>query len=114
MAVWRSRVAEWSEEQNSVFMYVRETVEPYFSDVLAYRSLGQRFAPFPDGESPPPVLPSEFDADAVRIVAESASFENVTYQRAQGLWYAMRDGETLRARLRDIQSLLEDNLNSKE
>lgn len=112
LAAWPSHVAEWSEEQVAVFSYVREEIQPYFSEVLSVRGLGQYFAPFPDGESPAPVLSSSFDADAVRVLAESVSFENLMYQRAQGLWYAMRDGETLRARLEEIQSLLQENLDN--
>lgn len=114
LAAWPSHVAEWSEEKDAVFMYLREHVQPYFSDVLAVRGLRQHFAPFPDGESPPPVIPTEFDADAIRAIAETVSFENLIFQKAQGLWYAMRDGETLRARLREIRSLLEENLQNNQ
>lgn len=114
LAAWPSHVAEWSEEKDAVFRYVRENLQPYFSDLIPVRGLGQQFAPFPEGESPPPVLPAEFDAGAMRAIAETVSFENLIYQKAQGLWYAMRDGETLRARLRDIQALLSEQLDNNQ
>ena len=110
LAAWPSYVKEWSEEQDMVFKFVRNELVPYLSDSVRIRNIANSFAPFPDGESPPLVPAGSYDAASVVDVSTSVEFENLVYQRAQGLWYAMRDGETLLAQATAIAELIRENL----
>jgi hypothetical protein len=110
LAAWPSYVREWSEEQDMVFSFVRTELVPYLSDSVRIRNIASSFAPFPDGESPPLVPAGANDAASVIDVSTSVEFDNLVYQRAQGLWYAMRDGETLLAQTTAIAELIRQNL----
>ena len=48
--------------------------------------------------------------EALRAVVDSIEFDNLLNQRATSTWYAMRDGETLRAQLAIIVDLIRTNL----
>jgi len=110
LAAWPSLVREWSEEQDADFSYVHTEVRPFLSDSVRIRNIVGSFAPFPDGESPPPVPTSETDAASIINISTSVEFDNLVYQRAQGLWYAMRDGETLLAQATAVAELIRQNL----
>ena len=110
LAAWPSYVKEWSEEQDMVFSFVGAELVPYLSHSVRIRNIKSSFAPFPDGESPPLVPTGAIDAATVIDVSTSIEFENLVFQRAQGLWYAMRDGETLLAQTTAIAELIRQNL----
>ncbi len=110
LAAWPSYVKEWSEEQEAVFSYVYTTLVPYLSDSVRIQNIARSFLPFPDGESPPPVPAATGDISSMIDLSTSVKFENHIYQRAQSLWYAMRDGETLLAQTTIITELLRQNL----
>ena len=110
LAAWPSYVKEWSEEQDMVFSFVRTELAPYLSNSVRIRNIASSFAPFPDGESPPLVPAGTTDAAALIDISTTVEFDNLVYQRAQGLWYAMRDGETLLAQTTAITELIRKNL----
>jgi len=110
LAAWPSFVREWSEEQNMVFSFVRTKLVPYLSNTVRIRNVSRDFVPFPDGESPPLAPAGANDVTAMMDVSTSVEFDNLVYQRAQGLWYAMRDGETLLAQATAIEELIRQNL----
>jgi hypothetical protein len=110
LAAWPSYVKEWSEEQDSVFFYVREVLVPYLSDSVRIQNVQRRFLPFPDGEPPPQIPAGAGDVASLVELSTSVKFENLVYLRAQGLWYAMRDGETLLAQTTAIAELIRHNL----
>jgi hypothetical protein len=110
LAAWPSYVKEWSEEQEAVFSYANTELRPYLADSVRIRDIAGSFAPFPDGEAPPLVPAGVGDAASVINVSNSVEFDNLVYQRAQGLWYAMRDGETLLAQSTAIAELIRQNL----
>ena len=110
LAAWPSYVKEWSEEQEAVFSYALTELRSYFSDSVRIRDIAGSFAPFPDGEAPPLVPAGVGDAASVINVSNSVEFDNLVYQRAQGLWYAMRDGETLLVQATAIAELIQQNL----
>ena len=111
LAAWPSYVNEWSEERDAVFSYVHSNVYPYLSDSVRIRNIATSWLPFPDGESPPLVPAGASDIRTiVEIISASFDFDNLVYLRAQGLWYAMRDLETLLAQATAIEELLGQNL----
>jgi len=110
LAAWPSYVKEWSEEQEAVFSYALTELRTYLSDSVRIRDIAGSFAPFPDGEAPPLVPAGVGDAASVINVSNSVEFDNLVYQRAQGLWYAMRDGETLLVQATAIAELIQQNL----
>lgn len=110
LAAWPSYVKEWSEEQESTFSFVHNKIVPYLSSSIRIRNVARKFSPFPDGESPPLVPAGANDAAAMIEISKSVEFDNLVYQRAQGLWYAMRDGETLLAQTTAIADLIRKNL----
>ncbi len=110
LAAWPSYVTEWSEEQEAVFSYVHTELRPFLSNSIRIRNISGGFSPFPDGESPPLVPAGVSDVASVIDISTSVKFENLIYQRAQGLWYAMRDGETLLAQTTAIAELIRQNL----
>jgi hypothetical protein len=114
LAAWPSYVNEWSEEQDAVFRYVHDSVRPFLSELVPIRSLGDRFAPFPDGDAPPAVPSINVELDLLVGISRSVGFDNLVYQRTMGLWYAMRDGETLIAKAREIEVLIRDSIEVKQ
>ena len=110
LAAWPSYVREWSEEQEMVFLFVRTELVPYLSHSVRIRNIARSFRPFLDGESPSLVPAGASDAASMIDVATSVEFDNLVYQRAQGLWYAIRDGETLLAQTTAISELIRQNL----
>ena len=111
LAAWPSYLNEWSEEEEAVFAFGDEYLVPYLSDSVRLRNISNPFLAFPDGQSPPPVPVGLNEAVSVRPFFTSVEFDNLVYVRAQGAWYAMRDGETLRAQLTMILNLIRENLN---
>lgn len=109
LAAWPSYVSEWSEEDLSVFSFVNGSLLPALSEHIQLRSINRPFAPFPDGKSLVAVPVGSIE-DSLSVIAESQEFDNLVYRRAQGLWYATRDAETLRARLAEILDLIRQNL----
>jgi len=110
LAAWPSHVKEWSEEQDSVFFYVRDVLVPYVSDSVRIRNVRGSFLPFPDGKPPPQIPAGAGDVASLIELSTSVKFENLVYLRAQGLWYAMRDGETLLTQTTAIAELIRHNL----
>ena len=111
LASWPTYVAEWSEEQASVFSYGHEHLVPYLRESIRIRSVAAEFLPFPDGEQPPRLSRIDSDATTIHDIVNSIRFDNIVYQRAQSLWYAMRDGETLLMQTTQITALLRQNIN---
>ena len=110
LAAWPSYVREWSEEEDAVFLYVRDVVRPFFSGSIQVRNIQPGFRPFVDGSSPPAIPTPAAEARSINEVSKSIAFDNLVFQRAQGLWYVMRDGETLLAQASEIQRLLRDSV----
>jgi hypothetical protein len=46
----------------------------------------------------------------LRSLSASVEFDNLLYDAAESNWYAMRDGETLRAQLAIILDLIRQNI----
>ena len=82
----------------------------FFSDSLRIRTIQPGFAPFVDGQSPPAIPKGSWHAQSIVEISKSIAFDNLVHQRAQGLWYAMRDGETLLAQAAQIEILLRESL----
>ncbi len=112
LAAWPSYVAEWSEEEDMVFSFVDQELVPHLSDRIRLRNVARVFPKFPDGESPAPVPNGSREAGIPGVISSSIEFDNLVYRRAQGTWHAMLDGETLRAQLTTIISLLQQNLDT--
>ncbi len=110
LAAWPSYVAEWSEEQDMVFSFVGEVIVPHLSGRVRLRNVRGAFPAFPDGTSPPQIPAGSSEASSLVPRSTSVEFDNLVYQRAQGAWHAMRDGETLRAQLAAILELIRQNL----
>ena len=110
LAAWPSYVAEWSEEEKFVFSFVWENLIPYLSGWMRLRNDGPALPPFDNGESPPPIPVGADFAMSLDQLRASLEFDNLVYRRAQGMWYAMTDGEALRAQLTVILGLIEQNL----
>ena len=110
LAAWPSYVKEWSEEQEMVFSYVPSHVVPALANSVRLRAISRDFAAFSNGEQPQQVPRGAKDAIATIEVDNIVAFDNIVYQRAQGLWYAMRDGETLLAQTTAITDLIRQNL----
>jgi hypothetical protein len=81
---------------------------PFLSNKVQLRHIGPDFAPFPDGESLPNVPTGEADNDSIAELITSVEFDNLMFRRAQGLWYAIRDGETLTAQLSEIDGQIRE------
>ncbi len=59
-------------------------------------------------------IPNGSIADgALGSLERSVEVENLVHVRAQGLWYAMRDGETLQVQLAEILELIRQNLDEQ-
>jgi len=112
LAAWPSYVKEWSEEQEMVFSYVRRELYPALANSVRVRTIARDFAAFPDGESPPLAPRGAKEEIATINVDNIVAFDNLVYGRAQGLWYAMRDGETLLARTTAITELIRQYLDN--
>jgi hypothetical protein len=110
LAAWPSYVREWSEEQDAVFVYVHNDIRPFLADSIRLREVGLPFASFPDGDAPPLVPASKVNESSIIDVTTSIEFDNLIYQRAQGIWYMLRDGETLLAQAAEITELIQENL----
>jgi hypothetical protein len=110
LAAWPSYVAEWAEEEEAVFRFIQDTLVPFLSDSVRVRSIVSGFPLFLDGESPPQVPVIPVDNGSLVALIDSIQFENLVFQRAQGTWYAMRDGETLRAQMSAISELIKANI----
>ena len=110
LAAWPSYAAEWSEEEEAVFAFVEKSLVPYLSGRMRLRNVNRPFPPFPDGQAPPPIPGGSNEAASLATIMTSKEFDNLVYRRAQSLWHAMRDGETLRAQLSEILELLRRNL----
>ena len=110
LAAWPSYVAEWAEEEEAVFHFIQDTLVPFLSDSVRVRSIVNGFPEFSDGESPPQVSVIPVDKGSLVALVDSIQFENLVFQRAQGTWYAMRDGETLRAQMSAIVELIKSNI----
>jgi len=110
LAAWPSYVAEWSEEQGFVFSFVAEALIPHLAVRVRLRNVRRAFPPFPDGTAPPQISFGSSEAASLAVLSTSVEFDNLVYRRAQGLWHAMRDGETLRAHLAEIVELIRQNL----
>ena len=110
LAAWPSYVAEWSEEEDAVFSLVADVIVPFVSERARLRNVHDSFAPFPDGESPKPVQIGSMDTASRNLLSGSLEFENLVFRRTQSEWYALRDGETLRAQLSTILSLIQQNI----
>ena len=110
LAAWPSYVAEWAEEEEAVFSFVRDQLFSYLSPRTSLKKVAPALASFPDGEPPPPIPVESSEPNSVSFLADSVEFENLVYIRARGTWYAMRDGETLRVQLSDILELIRQNL----
>jgi len=82
---------------------------PFLSDSVRIRSI-KSFPEFSTGESPPQVPAVSGLAASLNSVIGSTKFENLVFQRAQGTWHAMRDGETLRAEVASIIELIRENI----
>jgi len=110
LAAWPSYVAEWSEEEAAVFSFNQEILTPSLSSYVRLRNIRDVFAPFPAGNSPAAIPGGSSEAGSLSVLAGSLEFDNLVHRRAQGLWYAMRDGETLRVQLAEILDLIRQNL----
>jgi len=110
LAAWPSYVREWTEEEESVFSYVRSRMDPYLANSIQLRKITRPFADFPHGESPARMPRGDADIDEIVAISASVGFENLVYLKAQGLWYALRDGETLLAQATEISELIRRNL----
>ena len=111
LAAWPSYVAEWSEEERAVHSFVKDVLVPHVSGYTRLRSVARPFPPFPDGEAPSFRIPSgSSESASLSVLATSVEFDNLVYRRALGTWHAMRDGETLRAQLSRILSLIRRNV----
>jgi hypothetical protein len=110
LAAWPSYVREWTEEEEAVFRFVRSELKPYLSDYIRLRNVTSDWAPFPDGEPPPTISSGANDVAAMIEVSSSVKFDNLVYLKAEGLWYALRDGETLLAKATEIAELIEQDL----
>ena len=110
LAAWPSYVAEWSEEEDFVFSFAKESLTPFLSERIRLRSVHRAFPPLIDGQPLPSIPVSSVDTASLLSLKTSAKFDNLVYQRAQGLWHALNDGETLRAQLSEILELIQQNL----
>ena len=110
LAAWPSYIREWTEEEEAVFSFARNQLYPYLTDSIQLRSIASEFRQFPDGESPARVPGSDADIAEIIAASNSVEFENLVYLKAQGLWYAMRDGETLMTQATEISELIRRNL----
>jgi hypothetical protein len=110
LAAWPSYAAEWSEEQEFVFSFVAEVMVPYLAGRVRLRNVRRTFPPFPDGTAPPLIAFGPSEAASLAVLSTSLEFDNLVYRRAQGLWHAMRDGETLRVHLAEIVEQIRQNL----
>jgi hypothetical protein len=110
LAAWPSYAAEWSEEQEFVFSFVAEVMVPYLAGRARLRNVRRTFPPFPDGKAPPLIAFGPSEAASLAVLSTSLEFDNLVYRRAQGLWHAMRDGETLRVHLAEIVEQIRQNL----
>ncbi len=110
LAAWPSYVAEWSEEEQAVFSFPGTNLIPLLSDWVQLRNVSPAFAPFPDGKPLPPIPIGSSETVSLSSLSSSVEFENVVYEMAQGTWYAVRDGETLRVQLAVIIELIRENL----
>jgi len=110
LAAWPSYVDEWSEEEAAVFSFGEDEFGPYISEVIRRRNLANRFAPFPDGQSPPEFPVGPIDLTELHRLGNSIEFDNIVFSAAQSSWYAMRDGETLRVQLAMIVDLIGQNI----
>ena len=110
LGAWPSHLAEWAEEEDAVFTLVRDVLAPYVGQRIPLRTIRIEFPPFADGEAPPPIPGAPAAPLAVRPLLESAGFENLVYRRTENTWHAMRDGETLRARVAELLDLIRSNL----
>ena len=109
LAAWPSYVAEWTEEAEA-FILAGKNLIPLLSDWVQLRNVSPAFAPFPDGKPLPPIPIGSVATVSLSSLRSSVEFENVVYESAQGTWYAVRDGETLRAQLAVILDLIRENL----
>jgi len=109
LAAWPSYVEEWAEEERAVFSFAQETAVPYLSRAAALRKIQPPFRPFLDGQSPPSLPAPSGDDPSLRPLLGDVEFENIVYRSAQGMWYAMRDGETLLKELIAILELIQAN-----
>ncbi len=111
LAAWPSYVAEWSEEERSVFSFVEEELAPYISGSIRRRNISNPLPAFPNGQSLPPVPVGSNELRLLRSLSTSVEFDNLVYDAAESNWYAMRDGETLRSQLTIILDLIRQNIN---
>ena len=109
LAAWPSFVEEWAEEERAVFSFAQETLVPYLSQKASLRRIRPPFRPFPDGESPPQLEAPSGNDPSLRPLLGEVEFENLVYRNAQGLWYAIRDGETLLTQLTAVLELIQTN-----
>ncbi len=111
LAAWPSYVAEWSEEEGSVFSFVGEKLAPYISGSVRRRNISNSLPAFPDDQSLPPVPVGSNEVRLLRSLSASVEFDNLVYDAAESNWYAMRDGETLQSQLTMILDLIRQNIN---
>jgi hypothetical protein len=109
LAAWPSYVEEWAEEERAVFSFAQETLVPYLSQQAALREIQPPFRPFPDGQSPPQLRAPSGNGPSLGPLLREIEFENLVYRGAQGLWYAIRDGETLREHLAAVLESIQTN-----
>ncbi len=109
LAAWPSYVEEWAEEERAVFSFAQEAMVPYLSLMASLREIGLPFAAFPDGEAPTPLPSPSGNHPSLKPLLGEVEFENLVYRSAWGIWYAVRDGETLLTRLTTILELIQTN-----
>ena len=110
LAAWPSYVAEWSEEEGSVFSFVEEELVPYLFGSVRRRNISNPLPAFSDGQSLPPVPVGSNEMRLLRSLSASVEFDNLVYSAAESNWFAMRDGATLRAQLTIILDLIRQNI----
>jgi hypothetical protein len=110
LAAWPSYLAEWTEEVELDFGFVNDVLIPYISRSVRIRNVSDLFEPFPDGQPPPPVPVGPNETGSLQSTIDSLEFDNLVTYRALHTWYAIRDGETLRAQVAIILDLIGQNL----
>ncbi|MFT5501143.1 MAG: hypothetical protein ACI88G_001276 [Woeseiaceae bacterium] len=113
LAAWPSYVAEWAEEEDALFLYRKNFLNPYMWGKIRTRTIAPDYASFPDGQSPPLIPRAGLDKDALIDSIASVEFDNLVTKRAQNTWFALRDCETLISKATRIISLIQTSLDGQ-
>lgn len=110
LAAWPSIVAEWTEEVDIQFRFVRDVMNPYVAERARLRGIGLSLEPFPGSDVLPGLSPSPTGAELGTESLESTGFENLLVLDIEALWYAIRDGKILVTTLSEVEGRIRQYL----